>query len=89
MDALLNVLPNLSVPVVSIIGLVYIAKYFVDTLDKRSKAHEQAMLEREQALRGVEADIRKNLVDVVARSTAALDQNSRVLGRVVDLLDKR
>ncbi len=89
METLLSILPNLSIGVVCIGALVYVVMINNTLLEKRAVAHESAMLEREKALRSVEADMRKNLVDVVSKATAAIEQNSRVMGRVVDQLDRR
>ncbi len=89
METLLSILPNLSIGVVCIGALVYVVSVFVKTLDQRATAHESAMLEREKALRTVEADVRETLLGVIGRATTALEQNSRVMGRVVDQLDRQ
>lgn len=82
-SALLSVLPNLSVGVVSIGALVYITLQFIRTLDSRSERHEEAMKERETALRAVESEVRQSLTEQLTQNTIALSENTRALGRVV------
>src|SRR4051794_6955321 len=50
----LSILPNLSIGVVAVGGLVYVVIQFLHALDKRAERHEAAMAEREKALRDVE-----------------------------------
>lgn len=78
MDALLTVLPNLSIGVVCVLGMLYITLKFLQEL-RRSRDSQSAV---EKEMRGV-------LTDIVSKSTAALDNNSRVLGRVITMLDNR
>jgi hypothetical protein len=84
----LTVLPNLSIGVVAVGALVYISVQFLDRLDKRSVAHEDAMRERESALRAVEKEIRIELVGALKESTHVIRENSRVMERVVEHMDK-
>jgi hypothetical protein len=60
---LLSVLPNLSIGVVSIGGLVYVVLQFLKALDNRADKHEKAMTEREASLRAVETDVRRFLAE--------------------------
>lgn len=78
MDTLLNILPNLSIGVVCVLSLVYITLKFLQEL-KRGREAQSA----------VEKEMRIVLTDIVSKSTAALDNNSRVLGRVITMLDNR
>ena len=82
-----TVLPNLSIGVVTVLALVYITMQFLATLDKRSRAHEDAMTERETALRNVEKEIRTELVGALKESTAVISENSKVMQRLVHHLD--
>ena len=84
---LLTILPNLSIGVVSILGLIYTVVKFLAALDSRATSHEIAMKEREQALRDVEKNVRENLYTHLTQSTKALEENTKVLGRVVNHLD--
>lgn len=86
-SSLLTILPNLSIGVVSILGLVYTTLRFVKALDERSDKHEKAMKEREEALREVESSVRNNLLQHLTAATIALQDNAKVLGRVVRHLD--
>lgn len=88
MDAsLLSILPNLSIGVISILGLIYVVVKFLDALDKRTVQHADAMKERELALRQVEKDVRDSLYKHLSESTLALQENTKVLARVMNHLD--
>lgn len=83
----LSVLPNLSIGVISILGLIYTVIKFLDALDKRTIQHAEAMKERELALRQVEKDVRDSLYKHLSESTLALQENTKVLARVMNHLD--
>ncbi len=103
----LQVLPNLSIGVISVIALAYISlrhsqtqqslqDQFITSLDDRADKHEAAMNEREQALRAVEADVRRNLTDQLAQNTIALKgnadafaSNTKLMERFVEHLDSK
>ena len=85
--SLLSILPNLSIGVISILGLIYVVLKFLEALDKRAEQHSIAMQEREQALRGVEKDVRESLYRHISESTFALQENTKVLARVINHLD--
>lgn len=87
-SSLISVLPNLSIGVISILGLIYVVIKFLDALDKRTIQHAEAMKEREQALREVEKDVRMSLYSHLSESTAALQENTKVLARVMNHLDR-
>ncbi len=87
--SILSILPNLSIGVVSIVGLVYVVLKFLEALDKRAVAHEAAMTERENVLRNVEQDVREKLVAVIAESTVVIRENVKVMERVVNVIDKK
>lgn len=84
---LLSILPNLSIGVVSIAGLVYVVLQFLKALDTRADKHERAMTEREASLRAVETDVRRFLTDQLSQNTIALQENTKVMARVVRHLD--
>lgn len=86
--SLISVLPNLSIGVISILGLIYVVLKFLDALDKRATQHGEAMKEREQALRDVEKDVRESLYQHLSESTFALQENTKVLARVTSHLEK-
>lgn len=87
MDAIIQVLPNLSIGVVCIGALVYITIRFIQTLDERSDKHEVAMEKREAAMRSLEASVRSTLTDHLAQASIALAENTKVLARVIRHLD--
>jgi hypothetical protein len=76
----LTVLPNLSIGVVCVLALVYIAIKFLSILDARVDKHEKSM-------RDLEASVRTNLTDQLTKNTIALADVAKVLGRVVRHLD--
>jgi hypothetical protein len=86
-SSLWSIIPNVSVGVASICGLVYVVLKFLETLDRRAEKYESTMDERERAIRDVEAHVRNTLASALTQSTIALEQNSKVLGRVVRILD--
>jgi 16S rRNA C1402 (ribose-2'-O) methylase RsmI len=85
---LLEILPNLSIGVVSIGALVYVTVQFINKLDERAKAHEEAMDKREDALRQVEKEIRGEFVLLVKNSTEVIASNAKIMERVMVHLDK-
>lgn len=85
--SLISILPNLSIGVISILGLVYVVLKFLAALDRRAEQHAEAMKEREQALRDVEKDVRSSLYAHLSESTAALQENTKILSRVINHLD--
>lgn len=85
----ISILPNLSIGVVAIGALVFVNTRFLEQLEKRAKAHEEAMKEREKALRDVEADVRRNLTDQLAQNTIALTDSARIMERAIRMLDKK
>lgn len=91
MDApsFVSILPNLSIGVVSILGLVYVVIRFLQALDDRADKHEVAMTKREEAIRNLESDVRRNLTDQLAKNTVALTDVARVMGRVVRHMDEK
>jgi|GEM_PF-2774556 len=86
--SLLSVLPNLSIGVVSVGALVYVALDFRKAMDKRAERHEASMKEREDALRQVEREVRTELVGSLQKSTSVISENSKIMERVVNHLDK-
>lgn len=88
-SSLLTILPNLSIGVVSILGLIYVTLRFVKALDERADKHERAMSERESALREVEREVRMLIGNTMTAATLALQDNTKVLGRVINHLDKK
>ncbi len=84
---ILSVLPNLSIGVISVVALVYTVMKFLEALDRRTVQHAEAMKERELALRAVEKDVRESLYKHLSESTAALQENTRVLSRVINHMD--
>lgn len=85
---LLTILPNLSIGVIAIGGLIFVVIKFLGALDSRADKHETAMREREVAMRSLEAEIRSTLTDHLTQASIALTENSRVLSRVVLQFEK-
>lgn len=85
----LTVLPNLSIGVIAVLSLVYTVMRFLEAMDVRTKRHEESMTEREKALREVEAEIRVTLSQNLTESTHAIQENTKVLARVLSHLDGR
>lgn len=88
MEAIISILPNLSIGVISIGALVYVTVQFINKLDERAQAHEEAMDKRETALREVEKEIRLELVQHLKESSVVIANNAAVMERVINHLDK-
>ena len=86
--SLLSIIPNLGIGVVAILCLGYITKVFLEQLNKRAEAHEAAMTERETALRAVEKDMRGTLATLIVQANSSINENTRVLHRVINHLDR-
>lgn len=84
---LFEILPNLSIGVVSIGALVYVTIQFIQKLDERATAHETAMDKREDALRQVEKEIRVELIQHLKDSSVVIANNAKVMERVINHLD--
>lgn len=89
-----------SISIVSVVALVYVTYLFIKELREQSKQHaemiisrttrhEAAMLEREQALRDLEREVRVTLTEHIVQSNQALNESARVIARAVEVLDKR
>lgn len=76
-----NFLQEASISIASVGALVYVVVTFVKFIKDQSVTHHEAMKEREQALRGVEREIRGTLTEHIVQSNIALTENSRVLER--------
>lgn len=94
--SLLTILPNLSIGVISVLSLVFVTRMFVIHLDQRTERHEKAMFERENAMRGVEKEIRETLREHISQSNIALTENTRALAenaevnrKVADILNRK
>jgi Mg2+ and Co2+ transporter CorA len=84
---LLNALANLSIATISVLSLVYTILQFLKALDNRAERHAEAMAEQQKALRDVEAHVRNMLANSLTQSSIALEQNTRVLSRIIARLD--
>lgn len=92
MNDLLTILPNLSIGVVAVLGMIYLAMKltagFLDTLKEMRKSHELAMKEREDALRAVEKEVRTEITTQLISATSALHANTKTMERVLTHFDK-
>jgi hypothetical protein len=79
----LSTLPNLSIGVVAVIGLVYISIKHNDALDNQRTAFLVALSEQNKAFRELESSVRQQLADQLTKNTVALSEVARVLGKVV------
>ena len=87
--SLLTVLPNLSIGVVSVGALVYVAMEFLKHLDKRSIAHEQSMSERETQIRLVEREVRTKVLDQLQQNSMVMADTVKSHERLMMHLDKK
>lgn len=102
--SLLSILPNLSIGVIAVLAFAYttirnaesterkIAQFiatiedvqerYQKTLTDMRNQHEQAMKEREIAFRGLEREVRDKIL-------VQLTENTKIMERVINQLDKR
>ena len=85
---LLSILPNLSIGVISICALVFVAHRFLMHLDALNKRQEEGMMERELALRSVESEVRTSILVQLNTNSQIMNDTSRVLERAVQVMDK-
>lgn len=85
---ILTILPNLSIGVVSVLALVYVVHRFLQAMDERTKRHEVAMKEREVAHRELEKEVRETIFVHLAEARHAVQENGRMMDRVMSKLDK-
>lgn len=85
----IDIIPNLSIGVISVLALVYTVMRFLKAMDDRTIRHEAAMQERETALRLVEKEVRNNLYTTLTQASLALQENTKALERVINHLDAR
>ena len=85
---LLTVLPNLSIGVISICGLIYVVLRFLEALDVRAVQHAEAMKERESALREVEKEVRTTILGQLSKNTEVMNDTVKMLERVTSSLNK-
>lgn len=86
---LLTILPNLSIGVISVLSLVYVTLKFTETMDKRSLRHEEAMEERENALRELEREVRTNILDKLSSNTQVMAEHTKLMERVIFQIERR
>ena len=96
---ILTILPNLSIGVAAIGGLVYVPLNFIRHLNEqstrqelreaeRADRHGDAMKEREFALREVEREVRTNILSQLSKNTEIMNDTSKVMERAIMILDK-
>ena len=89
---LFNILPNLAIGVVAILALAYVTREFITHLGKLHAEHKEQLgtlheshlgelKERETHLRGVEKEVRDNVI-------GQLGKNTQVMDRVITHLDR-
>lgn len=87
MEAFIAVLPNLSIGVVSVLGLLWVTAKFLAALDEQAKRHERVQADSEKAIRLLEADVRRTLSTQLVENTLATKENTIVMQRIVRRLD--
>lgn len=94
-STLLQVLPNLSIGVVSILTLGVALYFFVKYLEKRDaredelhKQHSRELEKREQALRAIETEFRNTVVSQLAKNTEAMGQSSATILSATKMMDR-
>lgn len=71
-----TILPNLSIGVISILGLVYVTKIFIERLKDLNVEHTTQLVEREKAMRDLEREVRTSIMH-------GLNQNTEVMREVM------
>lgn len=86
--SLISVLPNLSIGVISIGALVYIAREFLRHLDTRAVMHEASMREREEQIRSVEKEVRTTVLDQLSKNTVVMNDTVKSHERLMAIIDR-
>ena len=86
-SSFLSILPNLSIGVIAILGLLFVVMKFLDTLEQRNIEYTKALKESEEALRRVEKEVRTNVLNQLAKNTEIMNDVSKTLERVTYHLD--
>lgn len=86
MTDFLSIVPNLSIGVIAIGALVYTVIIFNKSQTSLIEKHGQAIEKGQEALRQVEADVRRFLTDQLSQNTIALQENTKIMARVIKRL---
>jgi len=98
--SLLTILPNLSIGVVSIGALVYIAREFLKHLSETREMHAAAMKEssthhstsiqeREERIRQVEHEVRTTVLDQLQQNSVVMADTVKSHERLITKLDSQ
>ena len=74
-----TILPNLSIGVVAISGLVYVVIRHDEKTDKMQRAFMTELEKREVTIRGIEKEFREHMAHHLASSSQALRESTSVL----------
>jgi hypothetical protein len=87
MDSFLSILPNLSIGVVAVIGMIYLSIRHGNSLERQQENFLAALDKQQQSFRDLEADVRRNLTDQLTKNTVALTDVAKLLAHVSRKID--
>lgn len=91
MENLLQILPQLGIGVVAVIGLVYVCKLFVDKMENRDKEFGKEFAERDKhfrtELREREVAFRELEKEIRGILTVQLGKNTTAMERIITYLE--
>lgn len=87
-SSLLTILPNLSIGVISIIGLVYIVVQYNRTSKESLKAFIGELDKRELNMRSVEKEFRAHMTQHINSSTQALIESTKVISTSNSVIER-
>jgi hypothetical protein len=88
MSDFITALPNLSIGVVAVLGLVYVSLRHNQALDKQREDFLSALGKQQESFRELETSVRASLTEQLTKNTLALSETAQVLARVIRHLDK-
>lgn len=78
----LSILPNLSIGVIAVLGMIYLVRYFTDKAEIAHRFHLRQLEQYDERMRGFEKEVRETTM-------ARLEENTRLFQRIVELLNRR
>lgn len=78
---LINILPNLSIGVISILSLVWVTKQFIEHLREEKISERLERKENEIAFRSIEKEVREKIM-------SQLNENTRMFEKVFEHINK-
>lgn len=87
MDPFLSILPNLSIGVVAVCGMIYLSIRHSEAMERQQNIFLVALEKQQESFRELETSVRTGLTDQLTKNTVALTDVAKLLARVTRRLD--